>query len=245
VTKPKFAIAVPHSGRPVPCDWHLQMQRLQIPTNTGHVELFRKGLPQDVALNEMTEEALNLGAEYILTIDDDTQPPPSVILDLIRVLETSDDSVMACGGIYTTKTNPPEPIVYMEHGQGSFWNWKMGDVFQCWGVGNGCLMIRTKLFQMMPRPWYKSLNTPDELKEFADLFPQVLETTPRSASISPDIFFFTRLRQMGFKVMAHGGVLPIHWDVKTNTPYWLPKGTPPTQGIMLDGKEFGWEAQCR
>ena len=66
----------------------------------------------------MSEQALAMGAEYILTIDDDTQPPPSVVLELMRVLETSDDSVMACGGIYTTRNDPPEPIVYMGWNQG-------------------------------------------------------------------------------------------------------------------------------
>lgn len=213
---------------------------LQYPTNTTHQKLFRKGKEQDVALNEMCEEALRIGAEYILTIDDDTQPPPSVILDLMHVLETSDESVMACGGIYTTKTVPPEPIVYMGLGQGAYWNWKLGDVFPCWAVGNGCLMVRTKLFEMMPRPWYKYLHTPEDMMQFPDLFPEILEGHPSDVEVSPDVFFFKRLEQMGFKVMAHGGVLPVHWDVTTNKAYWLPKDTPPTRGISVNGKEYGW-----
>lgn len=237
--KTKFVIATAHSGRPVPVDWHLAMKNLQYPTNTGHFDVWRKGLPQDVALNEMTQQALDLGCEYILTIDDDTQPPPSAILDLMRVLETSDSSVMACGGIYTTRTNPPEPIVYKEKHSGAFWRWKIGEVFPCWAVGNGCLMIRTEVFKMMPKPWYKWLRTVDDLIQHADLFPEILETKPQSVQISPDIFFFTRLEQMGFKCLAHGGVLPIHWD-SDGKAYWMPKNTYPTEGMMLNGKEFGW-----
>ena len=237
--KPKFVLAMPHSGRPIPCDWHIQMTGLQYPTNTTHLKLFRKGMPQDQALNEMSEEAVRVGAEYILTIDDDTQPPPAVILELMRVLESSDESVMACGGIYTTKSIPPEPIVYMERNQGAFWNWKMGDIFPCFAVGNGCLMVKTKLFQMMSRPWYKSIETIEEFKKYADLFPEALEN-PQEVSITPDIFFFTKLASMGFKVLAHGGVLPIHHDVDTGKSYWLPKNTPPTQGVTYGGREFGW-----
>ena len=244
--KPKFVIAMPHSGRPIPVDWHIQMSMLQYPTNTTHQKLFRKGIPQDQALNEMSEEALKLGADYILSIDDDTQPPPGVIPELIRILETSDESVMACGGIYTTKTSPPEPIVYMGPGEGAYWNWKIGQVFPCWAVGNGCLMVKTKLFQMMPRPWYKWLRTVDEMRQFPDLFGDMLERNPQDVEISPDIFFFTRLAQMGFKVLAHGGVLPVHWDVEACKSYWLPKGSPPTQGVTFGGQPFGWvEESCR
>ncbi len=245
--KPKFAIAMPHSGRPIPCDWHIQMSMLQYPTNTTHQKLFRKGLPQDQALNEMSEEALNLGADYILTIDDDTQPPPGVILELMRVLETSDESVMACGGIYTTKTNPPEPIVYLGMGQGSHWNWKIGDIFPCFAVGNGCLMVRTKLFEMMPRPWYQWIKNRQQLEQFADLFPEMIASDPQEVDISPDIFFFSRLRHMGFTVLAHGGVLPVHHDVEMCKSYWMPKGSPPIKGVSFNGVPFGWtpEVLCR
>lgn len=192
----------------------------------------------DEALNQMTQEALDLGAEYILLIDDDTQPPPSVINDLMRVLETSDDSVMACGGIYTTRFDPPEPVVYMGWSEGAFWNWKVGDIFPCWAVGNGCLMIRMKIFQMMPRPWFKTIKTMDEVAQYPDLFPPN-DFPIKSVCVSPDLFFFKRLEQMGFKCLAHGGVLPIHHGAD-GKKYWLPKNTPPTQGVVLNGVEFGW-----
>jgi glycosyltransferase involved in cell wall biosynthesis len=222
------------------------MSMLQYPTNTTHRKLFRKGLPQDVALNEMSEEAVDLGADYILTIDDDTQPPPSVIAELMRVLETSDESVMACGGIYTTKNIPPEPLVYMGFGQGPYWNWRLGEIFPCWAVGNGCLMVRTKLFGMMPRPWYRWIRSVDEAKEFPELFLGILADNPSDIEISPDIFFFMRLEQMGFKVLAHGGVLPVHWDVESGKSYWMPANSPPTEGVKFNGQTFGWtEELCR
>lgn len=191
------------------------------------------------ALQDMAEEALRLGAEFALFLDDDTQPPPSVILDLMRVLETSDEDVMACGGIYTTKTVPPEPIVYMGPGEGAYWNWKMGDVFPCWAVGNGCLMVRTKIFEKMSKPWFKDLFTYEQVAEHPDVFPEIVGNGPAIVSISPDIFFFTKLAQLGYKVLAHGGVLPIHWGVD-GKPYWLPQGIGPTKGVTFDGKPFGW-----
>jgi hypothetical protein len=160
----------------------------------------------------------------------------------MRVLDSSDDSIMACGGIYTTRTDPPEPIVYMARGQGAYWNWKMGDIFPCWGLGNGCLMVRTKIFGMMSKPWYRDIRTIEDLRQYPELFPEA-QTHNGRVSISPDIFFFTKLEQMGFKCMAHGGVLPIHWDVEKNQAYWLPADTPPTKNVLFDGKPFGWTSE--
>jgi len=59
----------------------------------------------------MVEQALEMGAKYIRFIEDDTAPPPDTIGELGRILDHSDDSVMACGGIYTTRSKPPEPLV--------------------------------------------------------------------------------------------------------------------------------------
>jgi hypothetical protein len=225
------------------------MKLLQLPTNTTHIDIFRKGMPVAEASNSMVEQAMEAGCEYILFIDDDTQPPPQTILMLMQVLENSEPEVMACGGIYCTKVNPPEPIVYLEHGQGAHWDWKMGDVFPCWALGKGCLMIRMEIFKLMPKPWFAWPRTREEVEKFSDLFPDMLATNSQIFDVSDDIFFFTRLRQMGFKVLAHGGVLPIHWSAD-NKPYWLPQGIGPTKGVTLNGKPFGWvnpelELQCR
>lgn len=237
-TKPKFAIAVSHAGRPLPCDWHLAMKHLMFPTNATHIDMWRKGMMLDDAMNSMTEDAISKGCEFIWYVDDDTQPPPDTIIKLLSALEQNQDA-MACGGIYTTKRNPPEPLVYKERGAGAYWNWKMGDVFPCWAVGNGCLMVRAEVFRHMPKPWWKWINTIDELMQFTDIFPDAEKHRPASVSISPDIFFFSRLEQLGFKALAHGGVLPIH-HAPDGKAYWLPKGSYPTQGVIINGEEYGW-----
>lgn len=199
-------------------------------------------IPLEQAQTEMVDRALGIGAQYILFIEDDTIPPPGVLLELTRVLETAGEEVMVVGGVYTTRTNPPEPILYMGPGEGTYWDWKVGQIFPCWGVGMGCTLLKLKLFQMMPKPWFKELKTLEEIREFPELFPEALEEYKpgRKAGVSTDMFFYTRLAQMGFKVLAHGGVLPVHWDVATNQGYWLPKGMPPTEGVTMNGEPFGW-----
>ena len=246
--KPKVVIAYPFGGRPVPCDWHLAVRSLHLLTNARVVEIYRRSyfkdgkwtIPLERSQTELVEEALTMDAQYILFIEDDTVPPPGTIPELTRVLDGSDACFMSCGGIYTTRCNPPEPIVYMEPGAGPHWNWKIGDVFPCWSMGFGCQMVRMDLFRMMPKPWFKEITTRDEVLQFPELFPEVIDKTIKEVRVSTDMFFFTKLAHMGFKALAHGGVLPIHWDIATNQAYWLPRGTPPTEGIMVDGEPFGW-----
>lgn len=246
---PKFVIAYPFGGRPVPCDWHLAVRNLQLPSNITVKEIYRRSyvkdgkytIPLENAQTEMVEQALAMGAQYILFIEDDTIPPPGTVLELSRVLETSDEAVMTCGGVYTTRSNPPEPIVYMGPGQGAHWNWRLGDIFECWATGMGCTMIKMEIFKKMPKPWFKELKTLEEVKQYPDLFPEAIDVSSvKKIGVSTDLFFFTKLKKMGFKALAHGGVLPIHWDTETNTGYWLPKGMPPTKGVLVNGKEFGW-----
>ncbi len=238
MSNPKYVIAYPFGGRPVPVDWHLAVRSLQIPTNSRVTELCSRGKCLEDAQTSMIEQALEIGAQYILFIEDDTAPPPNTIMELGRVLDAADDSVMACGGIYTTRSQSPEPIVYMAPGEGCFWNWRVGDVFPCWAVGFGCVMLKLKLFQLMPKPWFVELKSREDVARYPELFPPVPEGA--RTGVSTDMFFYTKLAHMGFKVLAHGGVLPVHWDVGTQTPYWLPRNSPPTQGVRLNGVEYGW-----
>lgn len=245
---PKFVIAYPFGGRPVPCDWHLAVRSLILPTNIVIREIWRRSqlkdgkmtTPLEVAQTDMVQDALDCGAKYILFIEDDTIPPPGTVMELGRVLDTSDDDVMTCGGIYTTRTDPPEPILYMGPGLGAHWNWRLGDIFPCWAMGMGCTMIKMELFRRMPKPWFKEIKTIEEAMQFPDLFPEAQNNPRAKIGVSTDLFFFTKLNKMGFKAMAHGGVLPIHWDIPKNRGYWLPKDTPPTKGVLCNGEEFGW-----
>lgn len=237
--KPKFAIIIPHSGRPLPCDWYIAMGQLQIPTNSTHINLWRKGMELDAALNDMMEQALSLGVQYGLVLGDDTQPPSGTILELMRVLEGSDSDVMVCGGIYTTRTPPPEPLVYMSRQGGAFWKWKVGDIFPCWGLGGGCCMYRMELFKTMPKPWFKWIHTVDDLKGLEDLFPEIIESKSGRVDISEDMFFASRMEQMKWKTIAHGGVLPIHWSPNGES-FWIPANTYPTQGVKVNGEAYGW-----
>jgi hypothetical protein len=236
--KPKLAIATAFGGRPVIPQWHIAMQNLQQPRNSIHVWLHVLGQKMDDAYNALAQQSLDLGAEYTMFVDDDVQIPPTTLVELLRVLENAEPDVMAAGAVCTTRQEPPQPLVFQSFGGGTFWKWKLGDIFPCYAVGSGAMMVRNEAFLRMEKPWFKQIRTIEELNDYPGLFePEEMATLEE---ISVDFFFCQKLAKAGFKVMAHGGILPIHWSPE-GIPYWMPAGSYPTRGVEVNGKEFGWK----
>ncbi len=96
-----------------------------------------------------------------------------------------------------------------------------------------------EVFKKMAKPWFKNLDTMDGIKQFPDLFPEIIASKARRVGVSTDIFFFTKFQQLGMKVLAHGGVLPVHWSPDGKS-YWLPADSYPTAGVVIGGKKYGW-----
>ena len=98
-----------------------------------------------------------------------------------------------------------EPMVFAENGAGAFWKWKYKDVFPCWGLGTGCMLIKTAVFNKIPEPWFKTIHTRDDAE------PELLMNNVNLFEMSEDLYFCEKLHRHGFKVLAHGGVLPVHY----------------------------------
>jgi Methyltransferase domain len=247
--KPKFAIVTAHSGRPIMPQWYMSMQQLVAPPNSAHVYVQTLGNKMDDAYNALAEQSVASGAEFTMFVDDDTQLPPNTLVDLMTVLESGDPQVAMAGGIYTSRGHPVSPHVFKAYGQGPYWKWKCGEVFPCFAVGSGAMMVRNEVFEKLEKPWFKKLDSVAEIEQYGDLFPH---EGMKVGLVSVDIFFCQKLAKAGYKVMAHGGVLPIHWDITVDggKPYYLPVDSYPMrilkshkiQGWMT-GKELDWLAK--
>ena len=169
-------------------------------------------IPIDAARNYIAEGALDLGAPYVWFIDDDVQVPFLAARYLLSALKQADDKVMAIGGIYPSRQNPPEPIVYKGNGVGCFWKWKAGQVFDCTLVGTGCMLIKTEVFKHLEKPWFRKVDS--------DL-----------AKITDDAWFCDKVVSAGFKILAHGGVLCNHWDNEQEVCFTLPQDSYPFQDV--------------
>jgi len=93
---------------------------------------------------------------------------------------------------------------------GAFWRWKKGDVFEIAECATACILIRTSVFTTLPKPWFRDLNTMEECVAAGMYAPGQFDR----GSMTDDIYFCTKARAAGHKLLAHGGVLPLHWNRK-------------------------------
>lgn len=210
-------IGLPFCGRPVMPEWALAMMAQAYPLNMTIEFAPLKGRKIDEAKNEITRHAIDAGAKYLWFVDDDTAPPPHAARKLIIDLETAPDAVMVAAGIYVSRQEYPEPLVYLKNGEGAFWKWKAGEVFECCGIGGGCMMIKVEVFKHLPEPWFKTVDCYSDQDGIENQF-------------TDDIYFCDKVIKAGFKILADGGVLPIHWDTASQTPYCIPEDSYPFQG---------------
>jgi hypothetical protein len=223
-----IAICVASSGRPVDLRWSLNLPTLLFPVgmSIGWFARINKNRAKNREI--LVKTAIKVGAPYVMFIDDDTILPNFALRALHAEME-KDPKIMVCGGIYCTKEDIPSPIVFEHLGGGPFYNWKIGDVFPCAGIGCGAMLIKTEVFKHIPKPWFLEPH-----KAYTDKMISVNGVTcPLTAeSATDDLYFCKKVAEAGFKIVAHGGVLPVHLDQEGNM-YTLPLDAYPCQGMGL------------
>jgi hypothetical protein len=176
------------------------------------------------ARNQIVEWALQHNATYVLFIDDDVILPPfgaqrlGYALDVRSMELYPDDKVAVCCGIYMSKEELSTPVIYKENGHGAFWNWKVGEIFEVESAGTGCMLIRTDVFKHLEKPYFKTVE------QYIDVNGQL-----GCQKMTDDIYFCMKVRAAGFKIIAHGGVLCGHFDVKTNQIFSLSEDSYPVK----------------
>jgi hypothetical protein len=87
--------------------------------------------------------------------------------------ETNDYEIrVEHGGIYYSKQDVPQPVVFEDNGSGAFHDWEPGSVFEVPGfIGTGCLLIKTEVFDKIEPPWFQTVNYPDKVTDDAFFCP--------------------------------------------------------------------------
>jgi hypothetical protein len=236
-----IAIGIATSGRKVDIRWAMSLPGLGPPVGMsvawmvrGNPDIERRNRLEkhaDRAKNReiIAEKVVDIGAEYLFFLDDDTICPNFTLTHLHTEIE-KDPSIMICGGIYCTKSDPPQPIVFKKLGGGPYYKWKVGDIFECAGLGTGAMLIKTEVFKHLSKPWFfePRENPVDKIIDLGDGEPSVCA----HEGGTDDLYFCDKVTKAGFKIMAHGGVLPVHLD-QDGKMYTLPLDSYPCKGMGL------------
>ena len=213
-----IVIGLPFGGRLVHPKWAVSLKTLDFPVNTTQAVVMVEGREITEARNMIVKAALDQDTKYIFFLDDDVVIPRQTIQALGYVLENGiDDNVMVATGIYCTKTKFPSPVIFRDEKQGSFWDWRVNDIFDIDSAGAGCMMINTEVFKHLEEPYFRT--TQEYKNDFTG--------TPALHVVSEDLYFCRSVRAAGFKIKAHGAIICPHFDNKTHQFYTLPEDSLP------------------
>lgn len=149
----RLLIATPTLGN-VRIEWVNARYGQIIPTNWSMVQM-QQFMNSFVAMryqvadaqNIIVREAIAQDFEWLILLEDDTCPPPDALVRFNEYILSAEVPVVS--GLYYTKSEPSEPLLYRGRGTSFYDNWKMGDKVWVDGVPTGCLLIRVDLLREM------------------------------------------------------------------------------------------------
>jgi len=223
-TGPGLLWVIPSLGRPVPLKWAIHFKSINAPINYNVEHMIIVGKPVADARNEACEMALERGCKYLFFLGDDVVP---LSLNTLRQLIYRMETIKDCGvigGVYSTKCEPSAPLIFRENGQGSYWDWKIGELIEITGIGMDCTLIRTEILKELPKPWFQTLDN----DKFDDGINQADQWTE-------DLYFCKKVTETEtWKIYADCSLMCEHWDVYDNKAYMLPYDSPPVCGQLID-----------
>lgn len=253
----KVLLGLPFAGRYVPPLYAVTLAAFCWPMNVKHVMYPVIGRPREQAREDIIEKARELKARFVLMLDDDVVPPADGPMLLVRELEQHlEFDVIA--GIVTSKHRNGEPMVFKGTDGGPYWRWKLGEVFEVDEIATAFMLIRTSLFDTLPKPWFRDLNTVEEQKEAGVLGePKNVNDIVHKAEMSDDIFFCKKAKRAGHRILAHGAIICAHYDQEGNRfempqdsyPFWpnVPHIMDIRDALRIEGwmsaQELAWLAQ--
>lgn len=148
----RVLVATPTLGL-VRMEWVAARYNQIIPTNwskTDMIQYMNGYIPLRYtvadAQNLAVKACLDGGFEWLMLIEDDTMPPPDMFLRFTEYMDKADIPVVS--GLYFTRSEPPEPMVYRGRGNHYFTGWKLEDKVWVDGVPTGMLIIHADLLKV-------------------------------------------------------------------------------------------------
>jgi hypothetical protein len=223
---PTLMIAIPTLGRPVPLQWALNFKSMNPPVNYNCDFNIIFGKEIGLARNALAKAAIDRKCKYLFFLGDDVVAPPHALRQLIYRMENQ-PNVDIVGGVYCAKADPAAPLVFVENGAGSYWDWKIGEFFSCSGLGMDCTLIRVSLFEKITEPWFETIDNDSHIDGIA-----------AAEAWTEDLRFCHKAREVGAGIWCDASVICEHHDVYAGKKWELPKDSLPMRqkGVVKDKK---------
>ncbi len=161
----RLLIGTPCTGV-VRMEWVCARYGTVIPTNWSMAECIQ-WVSAYAPMRYMVHDAQNLivktfleqDFEWLLFIEQDNMIPRDCFLRINEYMRKCDTPVIS--GLYFTRSNPPEPLIYRGRGNSFYKDWKMGDKVWCDGIPMGLTLIHNSILKVLwaESPEYRINNT--------------------------------------------------------------------------------------
>jgi predicted SAM-dependent methyltransferase len=209
-------------------EWGFNIRSLRPPINYNTREGVIIGQEVADARNAFCEQAIDMKCKFIYFQGDDVLVPGHTLQSLIYRME-HDEQLGVVGGVYVTKSDVPQPLVFRGNGAGPYWDWKVGEYFQVTGIGMDATIIRTDVLKQMEKPWFKTIRE--------DGF---LDAKNEMESWTEDLWFCNRVyEETDYHVYADSMVMCTHFEYMGNNawrPFTLRADSRPMQREEIDSK---------
>lgn len=174
-------------------------------------------------------------AEWIYTIDDDHEFEPDTLMFLIQRM-FSDERIDILQGLCHTRKPPYLPYAYRRNGEPDQLGWgytnaswdelPISGISEWDAVGTGGMLIRRRVIDVMPYPWFEAGKTAKD-------------------AIGEDLYFCTKARQLGFRVWMDSDTRTGHitkaigWPAVVNGEWHV--GMDMGQGLKIAIPRQQWE----
>lgn len=222
-------VGIPTGGNPS-AFFMQSVQGMSMPSNFSMTQRLVPWREVGEARNILVEEAINIGAEFLVFLDEDMVFPANLLQQLLYHLQTKPDwSVVS--GLYATKSHPPEPLLYMDGGKGPHYGFKYGEIVgPVLFTGSGATMIRVSdiidAFDDCPvyderNPW---TGQPMKVRRRFYTGQEDVSTPEGLQKIgwTEDAYFYTHMKDAGRKCFVDTSLICGHWDKDTRTFFYPP-----------------------
>ena len=175
--------------------------------NQKFTRIFMIGMEVGAAYNAAIETVLgnpDLSKwKYVLTLEEDNIPPPDGLIKLYENI----DNYAALGGLYWTKGEGGQPMIYGDPNDPEL-NFRpqlpIKDIQECNGLGMGFTLFKLDVFKdpKIENPWFKTCQEWNPV-DGAKIYTQ-------------DLYFFEKIKKLGYKVACDTRVKVGHYDVEAD-----------------------------
>lgn len=224
-------IGIPSFGL-VSLNWAMSLTSIAMPinfTNQFHLVMNKR---IDIARNEICIEALKRedNPRFIFFLDDDVIMPPDTLRKFVHKMENLPEDIGAISGVYYSKSEPGEPLIFQKRGRGSYYDWKVGDFFQAWAAGCGLVIVRTQVL----RDIRSQIGEPFFAIDYG--LTKKDDNTFEARSITEDLYFYEKLRNTkapngkNYSLWIDTAIQGLHYDKGSKKFFGLQPEEPQAKG---------------